>query len=255
MGQMKLEDPRIWIDSPEEKGSGFSKVRQRLPCLSLCLFVCLIDLTFRSRNGWFSFHDSVLVLALSPPRPALTALISLLRRPRLQYVDYALCQPSKSVRHRYSDFEKLHSTLSARYATYGVLVPSLPKKNVMLKGAGFHFQRMRGLQMFCENVARNPYLRDDPAWTDFLEEGRALVVEKEGVPPPPPRWMQAIDSNVTPSNSGEIINACKVESTRAEKNFADLIAKAKSLIGEKRGERGMRGGREKERCFVSFRFF
>ena len=72
---MTLAPTAIWLDSPQEKGSGFSK-----------------------------------------------------------YVDYAVCQPSKSVRHRYSDFEKLHATLKARYGTYGLLVPSLPKKNVVLKG-------------------------------------------------------------------------------------------------------------------------
>jgi hypothetical protein len=63
---------------------------------------------------------------------------------------------------------------------------------VVLKGAGFHFQRMRGLQIFCEKVAGNPYLREDQAWIDFLEEGRPLVVEKEALPMPPKRWMEAV---------------------------------------------------------------
>ncbi|GMH76584.1 hypothetical protein TrRE_jg11575 [Triparma retinervis] len=137
---------------------------------------------------------------------------------------------TKSVRHRYSDFEKLHATLKARYSSYGVLVPSLPKKNVVLKGAGFHFQRMRGLQMFCEKVAANPYLREDQAWVDFLEEGRPLVVEKEALPMPPKRWMEAIKDLETPGNAGEMIAGFKTESVKAEKLLNDMIAKSKVMI-------------------------
>eukprot|EP00518_Triparma_eleuthera_P005127 CAMPEP_0182464358 /NCGR_PEP_ID=MMETSP1319-20130603/8551_1 /TAXON_ID=172717 /ORGANISM="Bolidomonas pacifica, Strain RCC208" /LENGTH=403 /DNA_ID=CAMNT_0024663999 /DNA_START=72 /DNA_END=1279 /DNA_ORIENTATION=+ len=170
--QMSLAPLTLWVDSPEEQGSGFSK-----------------------------------------------------------YVTYALCQPNSSVRHRYSDFEKLQATLRLRYSTHGILVPSLPAKTVVVKGAGFHYRRMRGLQMFCEAVASSPYLRSDPAWAAFLEDGSPPDVEKDQNPPCPLRWRQAVDEKgETPPNAGEIIQKFKEEAAKADAEIQNLISKAKSMI-------------------------
>ncbi|GMH90077.1 hypothetical protein TrVE_jg3440 [Triparma verrucosa] len=169
--QISISPVTLWVDSPEEQGSGFSK-----------------------------------------------------------YVTYSLCQPNKSVRHRYSDFEKLQATLRLRYQTYGILVPSLPKKTVVMKGASFHFQRMRGLQLFCERVAASPYLRNDPAWLEFLEEGKAVVVEKNPMPEPHPMWMKAVESQETPPNGNEMIAKFKAESTKCDQQITAMISKTKALI-------------------------
>ncbi|GMH83279.1 hypothetical protein TL16_g09540 [Triparma laevis f. inornata] len=147
--QMSISPVTLWVDSPEEQGSGFSK-----------------------------------------------------------YVTYSLCQPNKSVRHRYS----------------------LPKKTVVMKGASFHFQRMRGLQLFCEKVAANPYLRMDQAWLDFLEEGKAVIVEKNPLPDPHPMWMKAVEANETPSNGNEMVAKFKAESTKCDQQITAMIAKTKALI-------------------------
>jgi len=144
-----------------------------------------------------------------------------------KYVTYAVNQPSHSVRHRYSNFEKLRATLHARYGSYGVLVPSLPKKNVVLKGAGFHFQRMRGLQLFCEKIAKNPYLREDDAFKSFLEPNSQIVIERDAVPPAPLRWMQAVNETVTPVNSGEMLANFRKESEAVERHIGAVITKAR----------------------------
>ena len=138
-----------------------------------------------------------------------------------KYITYAVCLPTFSVRHRYSDFEKLQTTLKTRHSTYGLLVPSLPKKN-FLKGAGFHFQRMRGLQIFCEKVQSNPYLRTDGAWTSFLKPSTQPVIERELMPAPNERWMQAVEGHETPKNCGELMAAFKSESVQCEVRFCVL---------------------------------
>ncbi|GMI23035.1 hypothetical protein TeGR_g9668 [Tetraparma gracilis] len=172
LNQLSLTPEPIWVDSPLEEGSGFSK-----------------------------------------------------------YVTYSVCVPSHSVRHRYSDFEKLQATLRARYQTYGLLVPSLPKKNVLLKGSGFHFQRMRGLQLFLERISSNPYLRDDPAWQSFLEPNAVVVIEREAMPPAPLRWMRAVDSTTTPPNCGELVAHFKEESALCEQQITALVARSWAVSG------------------------
>jgi hypothetical protein len=149
------------------------------------------------------------------------------------YITYSVSTPTTSARHRYSDFEKLHATLHARYGLFGLLVPSLPKKlmkNVVIKGQAFHFQRMRGLTIFCEAVGSNPYLKDDEAWTQFLVPDAAVVVESNPLPPAPVRWMQAVEAGATPENSGELITQLKKETMVVVSSVDVLLAKAKTLV-------------------------
>lgn len=72
------------------------------------------------------------------------------------------------VRRRFSDFEWLHSVLCARYV--GMLVPSLPEKNV-LKSDAFIQSRIRGLNLFLASVMQSPYLRSDEAVASFFTIG------------------------------------------------------------------------------------
>ena len=136
-------------------------------------------------------------------------------------------------RHRYSDFEKLHLTLHTRYGQFGLLVPSLPPKNILLKGAGFHFSRMRGLSLFCEAVASNPYLLDDDAWQKFLVPDASIVAEVPDplkLPTPPVRWMQAVDNQVTPQASGELLAKLRTEAKASAQAVHDLNDKSRKCI-------------------------
>jgi len=138
---------------------------------------------------------------------------------------------SGASRHRYSDFEKLQATLRNRYQSHGILVPSLPKKNVVVKGKAFVLQRMRGLTMFCQCVAGNPYLRNDDAWTAFLAGNPSFATQNSTVLPPcPPRWEQAVNAFTTPSNSGEMLANFKVESGLVENTLMNLVSKANKLV-------------------------
>jgi len=138
---------------------------------------------------------------------------------------------SGSSRHRYSDFEKLQATLRNRYQSHGILVPSLPKKNVVLKGKSFHFQRMRGLTLFCSNIALNPYLRADDAWAAFLTGNPSFATANATVLPPcPPRWEQAVNATQTPSNSGTMLAHFKTEAGFIENTLMHLILKTGKLV-------------------------
>lgn len=79
------------------------------------------------------------------------------------------------VRRRFSDFEWLHHVLRARYV--GMLVPSVPEKNV-LKSDAFIQSRMRGLTMFLEAVLQSPYLKSDIAVASFLTKTDELEWEQ-----------------------------------------------------------------------------
>jgi len=75
------------------------------------------------------------------------------------------------VRRRYSDFEKVQKELKDRYSLLGILVPQLPPKKTMgstSTESAFIKERTQGLTMFCENVASNPFLRNDAKWRDFI---------------------------------------------------------------------------------------
>jgi hypothetical protein len=72
------------------------------------------------------------------------------------------------VRHRYSEFESLRTSLRSRYGPLGVLIPSLPSKKILGKGEwSFVVERMYGLSLFCEAVAENPFLVADHLWSQF----------------------------------------------------------------------------------------
>jgi hypothetical protein len=61
------------------------------------------------------------------------------------------------IRHRYSEFESLRTSLKDRYATMGILIPSLPPKSSVTSlvtartgDKSFIKERTLGLTMFCE---------------------------------------------------------------------------------------------------------
>lgn len=64
------------------------------------------------------------------------------------------------VRHRYSEFEAVRTTLWDRYAPLGILVPALPPKKPMSSlinqrtDAVFVKERTHGLTLFCESVGK-----------------------------------------------------------------------------------------------------
>jgi len=157
----------------------------------------------------------------------------------VSYEGYENPVGSGSSRHRYSDFEKLQATLRHRYQTHGILVPSLPKKNVLLKGQSFHNQRMRGLTIFCEKVSASPYFRNDDSWSAFLTGNPSFATSNASVLPPcNPRWEQAVLATETPSNCNELLAKFKSESSQVENTLVGLISKS-SKVSE-RSERALR---------------
>ena len=78
------------------------------------------------------------------------------------------CEGLHDARRRYSDFDFLATTLAARYV--GMVVPPLPGKGGMLGSwsAGFVEQRVRGLALFAERLARTPTLLLDTLTSAFF---------------------------------------------------------------------------------------
>jgi hypothetical protein len=81
------------------------------------------------------------------------------------------CEPGSSMEkveaRRYSDFHELQRRMREKYI--GMVIPSLPGKKAMGKEKPeFLSKRMRGLSIFLENIAKNPYLRTDPDVQLFL---------------------------------------------------------------------------------------
>eukprot|EP01038_Epipyxis_sp_PR26KG_P008420 gene8420-11388_t len=110
-----------------------------------------------------------------------------------------LKQPGRDIvgaRHRYSEFELLRTSLKERYSLFGILVPSLPPKNMMnsimssRSDTAFIKERTMGLSMFCEAIVENPWLRNDSSWKAFMKSATMFAV---------------IHENIDEENTGEIM--------------------------------------------------
>lgn len=98
------------------------------------------------------------------------------------------------------EFETLRSTLYDRYYVFGVVVPNLPPKKSMSSllvtdvSIPLIKERTYGLSLFCESIMKNPFLRCDTDWINFMR---------------PNEGGSSQDIYVTEENKGEvmIINA------------------------------------------------
>lgn len=111
------------------------------------------------------------------------------------------------VKHRYSEFEQLAAILKDHYV--GLIIPALPDKSVanIAQSESYVLSRQSGLNFFCQSIMRNPFLRHDKYWIDFLTPGVKLIcADVSGDVSPDAnmglaRWHQLIDQ--TPDVVGE----------------------------------------------------
>lgn len=71
-----------------------------------------------------------------------------------------------TVRRRYSDFEFLLNLLKKRYS--GMILPSLPEKQAILKSERFIILRIRGLNRWFEKILERPFIKSDANVQEFL---------------------------------------------------------------------------------------
>ena len=100
------------------------------------------------------------------------------------------------VRHRYSEFETLRSSISSKFVPLGISIPMLPPKKPMTSAISgnntekiFIKERTRGLSLFVESLCENVFLRHDISWKAFmrpstttyqvLDDGDENIAEKE----------------------------------------------------------------------------
>ena len=56
------------------------------------------------------------------------------------------------------------------------------------------------------------------------------MVDKNPMPPPPTRWMEAVEALNTPLNSGELIAKFKSETIKCDSEIQNMIARSKAVI-------------------------
>ena len=101
------------------------------------------------------------------------------------------------VRHRYSEFETLRSSIASKFVPLGIAIPMLPPKKPMTSAISgtntekiFIKERTRGLSLFVESLCENIFLRHDISWKAFmrpsvgssfqvLDDGDENIAEKE----------------------------------------------------------------------------
>jgi hypothetical protein len=82
------------------------------------------------------------------------------------------------VQHRFSEFELFWTILTERYT--GLTIPPLPEK-LMNQSEDIVGVRRRILTFFVQLVIRNPFLRNDKLWLDFITPGVKLTNSEVGL--------------------------------------------------------------------------
>lgn len=83
-----------------------------------------------------------------------------------------------SIRHRFSEFETLRKSLSAKYLKYGIVIPPLPPKTTFSTNSStniespFLKERIQGLTLFCKYIVANLFLANDNDWLSFISEDK-----------------------------------------------------------------------------------
>eukprot|EP00943_MAST-04B_sp_MAST-4B-sp1_P000367 g367.t1 len=132
------------------------------------------------------------------------------------------------VRRRYSDFDWLYQVLHTRYT--GIPIPGLPPKG-MVKGDSFMAQRVIGLESFLKELVKNPFLREDVTFNEFIRSHdtggswdalKKVALEKAKLPwserVEAKRWREYLNSM---ENQGDITSVANVAS-----KFADSLKSA-----------------------------
>lgn len=152
-----------------------------------------------------------------------------------------------NVRRRFSDFEWLRTTLSARYV--GLFLPPLPPKTVAAKVEGRSSElgsseiiqlRMRLLNLFLNSLVSVPFLRDDESLIAFLSLQATKDWEKTQTLHSSPiseittvgyrSWVRNLDEFVEPANSERMILDFKRQLDLLKEQFRLLEVTFKPLL-------------------------
>jgi sorting nexin-8 len=121
-----------------------------------------------------------------------------------------------AVRRRFSEFEWLLNSLTARFC--GLLLPSLPEKKVHKKDdEAFVRSRMRGLNIFMDQLTQNAFLRSDPSLLSFVSiadssqwDAAKKSGSQAGAPNEPlsigqTKWREALEHIPVPENAERVV--------------------------------------------------
>ena len=133
------------------------------------------------------------------------------------------------MRHRFSEFEAMRNDLKATYATYGITVPTMPPKKIIVQADDTDFikERTHGLTIFCQAIIASPWLRFDRTWIDFMrtgggDSGKAGSVGESML-------LLSYAQLEPPGNAYARMNEFKDELLLVERRLLALITAAKSM--------------------------
>jgi len=145
-------------------------------------------------------------------------------------------EASGSLSRRYSEFETLHQVLTARYRDFGILIPPLPPKYLTISDAELINSRKRGLTLFCQTVANNPYIRYDSLWEAFLQPSCDLKEfmkqsenENNAKNVGYSRLLQALQQTEMPVDISRLISHVRTETTNFERPLKQLCEASKTF--------------------------
>jgi len=137
---------------------------------------------------------------------------------------------------RYSEFETLWQILTNKYRDIGIVIPPLPPKRLVGHDAEFINTRKRGLTLFCQAIADNPFLRFDAFWMDFLKADCDL---KEGMKQAENndnlnnigflRLQQAMEAIELPVDLSRFISHLRTETTNLDRPLRQLLESSRAL--------------------------
>ena len=144
---------------------------------------------------------------------------------------------SQIAHRRYRDFVALHDALVLRFP--GAFVPPLPPTRTLGKtGKAFVERRRVGLEAFLQALSRNPFLRCDTTFGEFLsskdmynrrlasQKSLKSMTESEGAL----RWKQAIAESESPANAGKTLYDAVRELEAIGRNLRTMETHVKSHI-------------------------
>jgi hypothetical protein len=131
------------------------------------------------------------------------------------------------VRKRYSEFEALRMALEKRYAGEGLLIPALPPKKMMgNQDHEFVKARMRGLTLFVEALACNPFLMSDSTFERFVSHGDGVEVSMDADDPNNvgfQKWIEFLGTFALPTDADTQLNKVRATSAHCPEKFVAVI--------------------------------
>lgn len=123
----------------------------------------------------------------------------------------------------------MRNTLKSTYSCYGITVPAMPPKKIIVQAEDTDFikERTQGLTMLCQAIVASPWLRFDRTWIDFMRAGGADSVRAGSVGES--MLLLSFAQLEPPGNAYARMNEFKDELLLVERRILALVAAAKSL--------------------------